>query len=147
MKFLCFDLSVLPKILDATVVTREQRVEVHDYFAAQLGYRVLFLECVCTEAQVVEENCREILRHSLDYAGMDPVKAAEDLRLKIVHYEKTYQPMDGESAYSRIRIDTATMEIRAYKVTGHVETSVLGYLASVSLKPNTLYFSRVRHFV
>jgi 6-phosphofructo-2-kinase/fructose-2,6-biphosphatase len=128
-------------ILDATVVTREQRAEVYDYFASQLGYRVLFIECVCDDKQVLESNCREILSYSSDYTGMDQAKAAEDLRLKIEHYEKTHQPMD-ENCYPRIRIDTATMEIRAYKVTGHVETSVLGYLGSVSLKPHTLYFSR-----
>ncbi|XP_058794280.1 6-phosphofructo-2-kinase/fructose-2,6-bisphosphatase-like isoform X1 [Phymastichus coffea] len=129
-------------ILDATVVTSDQRAEVYDYFSTQLGYRVLFLECICEDAQVLESNCREILRHSLDYAGMEPSAAAEDLRLKIAHYQKTYQAMDQESKYPRIRVDTATMEIRAYRVSGHVETSVLGYLASVSLKPHTLYFSR-----
>ncbi|XP_023246612.1 6-phosphofructo-2-kinase/fructose-2,6-bisphosphatase-like isoform X2 [Copidosoma floridanum] len=128
-------------ILDATVVTRKQRAEVHDYFAAQLGHRILFLECVCEDASQLEANCREILRHSSDYAGMEAQKAAEDLRLKIAHYRKIYQPMD-EPGYPRICIDTATMGITAHKVTGHLETSVLGYLASVSFKPHTLYFSR-----
>lgn len=139
------ELSILCplKILDATVVTREQRTEVHDYFSAQLGYRVLFVECVCDDGKTLESNCREILRHSLDYAGMDAAKAAEDLRLKIAHYQKTHQPMDEAEGYPFIRVDTATMAIRACKVNGHVETSVLGYLASVSLKPHTLYFSRV----
>ena len=139
------NVSIL-KILDATVVTREQRAEVYDYFSAQLGYRVLFLECICEDPQVLESNCREIVCHSPDYAGMDAVKAAEDLQLKIEHYKETYEPMD-ETIYPRIRIDTSTMEIRAYNVTGHVETSVLGYLGSVSLKPHTLYFSRVNIYL
>ncbi|XP_011505429.1 PREDICTED: 6-phosphofructo-2-kinase/fructose-2,6-bisphosphatase-like [Ceratosolen solmsi marchali] len=128
-------------ILDGTMITHEQRSEAYDYFSTQMGYRVLFLECVCEDAQILDSNCREILSHSLDYAGTDAVKAAKDLRIKIEHFEKIHQPMD-EKNYPRIRINTATMEITAYKVTGHIETSILGYLASVSLKPHTLYFSR-----
>lgn len=128
-------------IMDATLVTRAQRAEVFDYFAGQLGYRVLFIECVCDDPAVLERNYQEILRYSADYVNMDAARAAEDLRLKVAHYVRSYEPMD-EKTYSRIRIDTGTMDIQAYKVSGHIETSVLGYLGSVSLKPHTLYFSR-----
>ncbi|KAJ8687379.1 hypothetical protein QAD02_023173 [Eretmocerus hayati] len=128
-------------ILDATVVTRDQRAEVHEYFAQRLGYRLLFVECVCQDAAQIESNCREIIKHNTDYAGMEPNEAYEDLKIKIAHYEKIHQPMD-EPEYPRIRIDTATMNISAYKVQGHIESNVLGYLGSVAIKPHTLYFSR-----
>ncbi|XP_393453.3 6-phosphofructo-2-kinase/fructose-2,6-bisphosphatase isoform X1 [Apis mellifera] len=128
-------------ILDATLVTRAQRAEVFDYFSGQLGYRVLFIECVCDDPVVLERNYKDILRYSADYAGMDPVRAEEDLRLKVAHYIKSYEPMD-EKTYPRIRIDTGSMDIETCKVSGHVESSVLGYLGSVTVKPHTLYFSR-----
>lgn len=128
-------------ILDATLVTRAQRAEVYDYFFGQLGYHVLFIECVCDDPVVLEQNYKEILRYSTDYVGMDPVRAQEDLRLKVAHYVRSYEPMD-EKNYSRIRIDTATMDIETHKVSGHIETSVLGYLGSVTVTPHTLYFSR-----
>ncbi|CAK9812660.1 6-phosphofructo-2-kinase/fructose-2,6-bisphosphatase 1 [Anthophora plagiata] len=128
-------------ILDATLVTRAQRAEVYDYFSGQLGYHVLFIECVCTDPLVLEHNYKEILRYSADYIGMDPKRAEEDLRLKVAHYVRSYEPMD-EKTYPRIRIDIATMDIETYKVSGHVESNVLGYLGSVTIKPHTLYFSR-----
>lgn len=128
-------------ILDATLVTRAQRAEVYDYFFGQLGYRVLFIECVCDDSVVLERNYQEILRYSTDYVGVDPVRAQEDLRLKVAHYVRSYEPMD-EKNYSRIRIDIATMDIETHKVSGHIETSVLGYLGSVTVTPHTLYFSR-----
>ncbi|XP_076659570.1 6-phosphofructo-2-kinase/fructose-2,6-bisphosphatase isoform X1 [Halictus rubicundus] len=128
-------------ILDATLVTRAQRAEVFDYFSGQLGYRVLFIECVCEDPVVLQQNYKEILRYSADYTGMDLKVAEEDLRMKVAHYERSYEPMD-EMAYPRIRIDTGSMDISTSKVTGHVETAILGYLGSVSLKPHTLYFSR-----
>ncbi|XP_012340499.1 6-phosphofructo-2-kinase/fructose-2,6-bisphosphatase isoform X2 [Apis florea] len=128
-------------ILDATLVTRAQRTEVFDYFSGQLGYRVLFIECICDDPVVLERNYKDILRYSADYAGMDPVRAEEDLHLKVAHYIRSYEPMD-EKTYPRIRIDTGSMDIETCKVSGHVESSVLGYLGSVMVKPHTLYFSR-----
>ncbi|XP_012238129.1 6-phosphofructo-2-kinase/fructose-2,6-bisphosphatase 1 isoform X1 [Bombus vancouverensis nearcticus] len=128
-------------ILDATLVMRAQRAEVFDYFSGQLGYRVLFIECVCNDPVVLERNYKEILRYSADYVGMDSITAEEDLRLKIAHYIRSYEPMD-EKTYPRIRIDTGSMDIESCNVSGHVETNVLGYLGSVTVEPHTLYFSR-----
>ncbi|XP_060823762.1 6-phosphofructo-2-kinase/fructose-2,6-bisphosphatase-like isoform X2 [Bombus pascuorum] len=128
-------------ILDATLVMRAQRAEVFEYFSGQLGYRVLFIECVCDDPVVLERNCKEILRYSADYVGMDSITAEEDLRLKIAHYIRSYEPMD-EKTYPRIRIDTGSMNIESCNVSGHVETNVLGYLGSVTVEPHTLYFSR-----
>lgn len=133
------------QILDATLITGEQRTEVLDYFSNQLGYRVLFIECVCDDPAVVEENCQEIIRFNLDYADMDNAKAMQDLTMKIEHYQKAYQPLNDPS-YPKIRINTSTMEIQANKLRGHIEAIILGYLGSVTLKPHTLYFSRVRVF-
>ncbi|XP_031845833.1 6-phosphofructo-2-kinase/fructose-2,6-bisphosphatase isoform X1 [Nomia melanderi] len=127
-------------ILDATLVTRAQRAEVFDYFSGQLGYRVLFIECVCEDPVVLQRNYEEILRWSTDYVGMDPALAEKDLQLKVAHYVRSYEPMNEE--VPRIRVDTANMDIQTYKVSGHVEASILGYLGSVMLTPHTLYFSR-----
>lgn len=128
-------------ILDATLVTHEQRSEVYDHFSTQLGYRVLFIECVCDDPVILEENYRQILKYSADYSGMAPELALNDLTLKIAHYKMAYKGMD-EKNYPRIKIDTATMNISTHKVAGHVEAMILGYLGSINLRPHTLYFSR-----
>ncbi|KYN43725.1 6-phosphofructo-2-kinase/fructose-2,6-biphosphatase [Trachymyrmex septentrionalis] len=128
-------------ILDAMLITRTQRTEIYDYFSGQLGYRVLFIECVCDDPEVLEYNQQEIVRHCADYIGVDTALAAEDLRSKIAFYAGMYEPMNDRT-YPRIKINTATMDIETCKVSGHIETSVLGYLGDISLKPHTLYFSR-----
>lgn len=125
------------------LITRAQRTEIYDYFFGQLGYRVLFIECVCDDAEVLKDNQQEIIKYSADYADMDATLATEDLCSKIAYYSRLYEPMD-ERCYPKIRIDTATMDIETCKVTGHIETTVLGYLGDLSLKPHTLYVSRVR---
>ncbi|XP_014223062.1 6-phosphofructo-2-kinase/fructose-2,6-bisphosphatase-like isoform X1 [Trichogramma pretiosum] len=128
-------------ILDAALVTRKQRAEVYEYFSGQLHYRVLFVECVCEDEALIEANCREILRYSQDYKNVQVAVGLEELRLKIAYYRQLHQPMD-EPYYPRIRLDTASMEMSAIKLSGHIETTVLGYLGGLSLKPHTLYFSR-----
>ncbi|EZA57361.1 6-phosphofructo-2-kinase/fructose-2,6-bisphosphatase isoform X1 [Ooceraea biroi] len=128
-------------LLDAMLITRAQRTEVYDYFSGQLGYRVLFIECVCDDPEILEQNQQEIVRHSIDYVGADAALAAEDVRSKIAYYTQLYEPMD-ERTYPRIKIDTVTMDIETCKVSGHIETSVLRYLGDISLRPHTLYFSR-----
>lgn len=126
-------------------MTHEQRSEVYDHFSTQLGYRVLFIECVCDDPVILEENYRQILKYSADYSGMAPELALNDLTLKIAHYKMAYKGMD-EKNYPRIKIDTATMNISTHKVAGHVEAMILGYLGSINLRPHTLYFSRVGYF-
>jgi len=124
------------------LITRAQRAEIYDHFSGQLGHRVLFIECVCDDPEILEHNQQEIVRHSADYTGMDAALAAEDLRSKIALYSQSYEPID-EKIYPRIKVDTSTMDIETYKVSGHIETNVLGYLADISLRPHTLYLSRV----
>ncbi|XP_034947081.1 6-phosphofructo-2-kinase/fructose-2,6-bisphosphatase-like isoform X2 [Chelonus insularis] len=128
-------------ILDGCLVRKDQRAEVFDYFNGQLGYRVLFIECVCDDPKALEQNYAEVIRHSADYARMDPLAAAEDLKLKVAHYVRAYEPMD-EKNYPRVTIDTITLDIQVHKVSGHVESKVLGYLGCINIKPHTLYFSR-----
>lgn len=128
-------------ILDGCLVTREQRAEVFDYLHLELGYRLLFIECSCDDQRSLERNYEEIIRNSADYAGMDAALAAEDLLLRVSHYLRIYEPLD-EKNYSRIRIDTVSMKIEAEKISGHVESTVLGYLGSINAKTHTLYFSR-----
>ena len=129
------------QILDGCLVTRQQRAEVFDYLGTELGYRVLFIECTCDDPRSLERNYAEIIRNSADYAGMDPALAAEDLQLRVSHYLAVYEPLD-EKEYARIRMNTVNMSIEAQKISGHVESIVLGYLGSVNAKAHTLYFSR-----
>ena len=44
------------------------------------------------------------VRHSADFSGMDEELAMNDLRLRIEHYEKTYQTVrEAEGAYIKVR--------------------------------------------
>jgi len=51
--FLCF-----VQVYDATNGTRERREWLHDVFSQQNGFKVMFVESLCTDADIVDGNIR-----------------------------------------------------------------------------------------
>lgn len=43
-------------ILDGPNVSRSQRQEIYDLIYSQLGFRVMFIECVCEDPAMLERN-------------------------------------------------------------------------------------------
>lgn len=43
-------------ILDGPNVSRGQRQEIYDYIFTQLGFRIMFIECVCEDPVLLERN-------------------------------------------------------------------------------------------
>lgn len=43
-------------ILDGPNVSRGQRQEIYDYIYSQLGFRIMFIECVCEDPVLLERN-------------------------------------------------------------------------------------------
>lgn len=50
-------------ILDGPNVSRSQRQEIYDLIYVQLGFRLMFIECVCEDPVVLERNFKEILQY------------------------------------------------------------------------------------
>lgn len=43
-------------ILDGPNVSRGQRQEIYDFIFTQLGFRIMFIECVCEDPVLLERN-------------------------------------------------------------------------------------------
>lgn len=52
-------------ILDGPNVSRSQRQEIYDLIYVQLGFRLMFIECVCEDPVMLERNFKEILQYRL----------------------------------------------------------------------------------
>lgn len=106
-------------ILDGPNVSRSQREEIYDLVYTQLGFRVMFIECVCEDPIMLERNFKvgisgviyykniwssissshkyllfdrsqEILLYSADYRDMATEEALKDLTFKMAHYKAQY---------------------------------------------------------
>ncbi|XP_026321564.1 6-phosphofructo-2-kinase/fructose-2,6-bisphosphatase-like isoform X2 [Hyposmocoma kahamanoa] len=129
-------------IFDGTNITREQRRELDDYIT-EMGFRILFIECVCEDQVLLERNIIEILHYSADYKNMSAGEAVDDLRKKLEHYMRQYEPIDASvESISFVRVEDMGETVTAHKVAGQKESGILGYLSGMRGQPQTLYFTR-----
>ncbi|KAL0821610.1 hypothetical protein ABMA28_005060 [Loxostege sticticalis] len=130
-------------IFDGTNITKEQRRELNEYCLSDMGFRILFIECVCEDQDMLERNIIEILHYSADYKNMSEVEAVDDLRKKLEHYMRQYEPIDaGVENISFVRVENMGETVTAHKVAGQKESGILGYLSGMRALPQTLYFTR-----
>lgn len=70
--------------------------------------------------------------------------AVDDLRKKLEHYMRQYEPIDASlEAISFVRVENMGDTVMAHKVSGQKESGILGYLSGMRALPQTLYFTRV----
>ncbi|CAH0589166.1 unnamed protein product [Chrysodeixis includens] len=130
-------------IFDGTNITREQRRELSEYCLSDMGFRILFIECVCEDQELLERNIIEILRYSADYKAMSEEEAVDDLRKKMEHYMRQYEPIDSDlESISFVRVENMGETVTAHKMAGQKESGILGYLSGMRGSPQTLYFTR-----
>lgn len=105
---------------------------------------MLFIECICDDNDLMERNIVEILDYSADYKDMKRPEALDDLKNKMKHYTRQYEPIDPVSEdISYIRVINGGESVSAYKLGGPRESMILGFLSNVKPMPQTIYFTRV----
>ncbi|CAH1116028.1 unnamed protein product [Phaedon cochleariae] len=134
-------------ILDGPNVSRSQRQEIYDLIYGQLGFRVMFIECVCEDPVLLERNFKEILQYSADYKDKATEESLKDLTHKMAHYKAQYEsPTLGslwELPCPMVKIlDGGEGGIIAHGVTGSKESKILAYVSTPKPYQQTLYFSR-----
>ncbi|XP_066140218.1 6-phosphofructo-2-kinase/fructose-2,6-bisphosphatase-like isoform X1 [Euwallacea fornicatus] len=134
-------------VLDGPNVSRVQRQDIYDLAHGQLGFRVMFIECVCEDPVLLERNFKEILQYSADYRGMATEQALKDLTHKMAHYKAQYDsPTLGslwELPCPMVKLlDGGEGGVIAHGVTGVREGKILAYVSTPKPYQQTLYFSR-----
>ncbi|XP_060521655.1 6-phosphofructo-2-kinase/fructose-2,6-bisphosphatase-like [Cylas formicarius] len=134
-------------ILDGPNVSRAQRQEIYDLVHEQLGFRVMFIECVCEDPVLLERNFKEILQYSADYKDMAMEESLKDLTYKMAHYKAQYEsPTLGslwELPCPMVKLlDGGDGGVIAHGVTGIKESKILAYISAPKPYQQTLYFSR-----
>lgn len=96
----------------------------------------------------MERNIIEILDYSADYKNMKRSEALDDLKNKMKHYTRQYEPINAVSEeISYIRVENGGESVSAHKLGGPRESMILGFLSNLKPMPQTIYFTRVSIFV
>lgn len=132
-------------IFDATNTTAARRQAVlHHCQSRSLDLRVIFLESICDDARVLENNYKVKVANSPDYKDIPMEEALIDLKRRVENYEKIYESItDDELSY--IKLHNLASKVICNKIHGQLSHSIAAYLMSIHLVGRPIFFVRAGH--
>uniref|UniRef100_A0A1I8P6R5 6-phosphofructo-2-kinase domain-containing protein n=1 Tax=Stomoxys calcitrans TaxID=35570 RepID=A0A1I8P6R5_STOCA len=131
-------------VFDATNSTYDRRQLIYDIVVKHHGFRLFFVESICDDPQIIEQNIKEVKVSSPDYVNMNTDLVVRDFLQRIEHYEERYQSIheDKESHLSFMKVYNAGKKVVVYNNEGHVESRIVYYLMNIHITPRTIYLTR-----
>lgn len=132
-------------VFDATNSTVDRRQVIHNIIVDKMGFKLFFVESVCDDPRIIEQNIMEVKISSPDYTNMNKDAALTDFLKRIEHYEVRYQPLDEvqEKNVSFMKIYNTGEKVVVHKHEGHVQARIVYYLMNIHITPRTIYLTRV----
>ncbi|KAI1363728.1 6-phosphofructo-2-kinase-domain-containing protein [Xylaria arbuscula] len=132
-------------ILDATnsTLARRQLVLSHIRRQCKEDLKILFLESRCSNDALREANIRLKLSGP-DYAGKDPEASLADFRMRVVHYERAYEPLgsaEEEQGLSFVQMTDAGRKMNAHLIRGYILSQIVEYLLNFNLARRQIWLS------
>uniref|UniRef100_UPI003AAB0B73 6-phosphofructo-2-kinase/fructose-2, 6-bisphosphatase 4a isoform X4 n=1 Tax=Centroberyx gerrardi TaxID=166262 RepID=UPI003AAB0B73 len=130
-------------VFDATNTTRERR-ETIIQFAEQNGFKVFFVESVCEDPDVIQENIVQVKLGSPDYTNCNTEEAVEDFMKRIKCYENSYETLDEvlDRDLSYIKIMDVGRRYLVNRVLDHIQSRIVYYLMNIHITPRSIYLCR-----
>lgn len=133
-------------IHDATNSTKERRKWIADRVAKESGMRLIFLETVCTDPDILSKNVEvKVSSGDPDYDKLSRDAAKDDFMRRIKNYERAYEPLDDDGSerhlsYCKI-INLGTSAI-LNQLSGYLESQIAFYLKNLHVTPRNIFLSR-----
>ncbi|PRP87404.1 6-phosphofructo-2-kinase (predicted) [Planoprotostelium fungivorum] len=132
-------------VFDATNTTEERRKTVVKTCKKKNALvNVIFVESICDDPMVLEENYKEKATHSPDYKDMPLEQALVDLKQRVTNYEKVYEHVNND-AMSYIKLINLSSKVICNKIYGGMGHSISSYLMSIHIQGRPIYLVRAGH--
>eukprot|EP00566_Odontella_aurita_P000094 CAMPEP_0113572586 /NCGR_PEP_ID=MMETSP0015_2-20120614/26169_1 /TAXON_ID=2838 /ORGANISM="Odontella" /LENGTH=864 /DNA_ID=CAMNT_0000475619 /DNA_START=56 /DNA_END=2650 /DNA_ORIENTATION=- /assembly_acc=CAM_ASM_000160 len=134
-------------IYDATNSTRARRkwileeVTSSSYDSAHSAKGVVFVESICDDEELLEENFRFKVQNSPDFEGMSEDEAIADLRNRVAKYEEQYQTVSDDSL-SYIKIFNLSSKLMVNHIYGRMAKIIVPSLMSWNIGNRPIYITR-----
>mmetsp|Transcript_42497 Transcript_42497/g.112008 ORF Transcript_42497/g.112008 Transcript_42497/m.112008 type:complete len:1070 (+) Transcript_42497:65-3274(+) len=129
---------------DATNTTKERRRWVVDELK-DLKVKVMFVESVVTDMDLVDRNIRAVKLGNPDWKGVDPEEAVQQFKERIVKYASVYETIDeddpAESKYTWIKVIDCC-KFKFNRVRGYLASQILQFLMHCHLEPRPFWLTR-----
>ena len=128
---------------DATNTTRERRGFLVDQLErSSVRAKVIFVESICEDEKLVEENIRSVKVSTPDYQGMDPEEAVRDFNMRRDRYIEVYETLgetEAKLAYLKV-IDCRQFIVN--NIRGYLPLKVIHFIMNLHTSPRTFYLTR-----
>lgn len=133
-------------IFDATNTTRERRQFIIDLFLREKFklHKIVFVESVCNDEAIIENNIRGLKVHNRDYENKDEEEAIKDFKKRIENYKQKYEPIDDkyDADKSWIKIIDVGRQFIANRIRGYLPHKILTLLMTTHLYTRTVLLCR-----
>lgn len=135
--------NVRVAVYDATNSTKDRR----SYLLKKLktsciGAKIMFIESICDNEVLLEQNIRSVKLSTPDYRDADPEEAVQDFHERRKQYESVYAPLgDDESNLSYIKVLNCTKFV-INNIRGYLPLKVVHFVMNLHTLPRTFYLSR-----
>eukprot|EP00929_Paragymnodinium_shiwhaense_P035810 TRINITY_DN19290_c0_g3_i1.p1 TRINITY_DN19290_c0_g3~~TRINITY_DN19290_c0_g3_i1.p1 ORF type:complete len:544 (-),score=109.25 TRINITY_DN19290_c0_g3_i1:126-1757(-) len=136
------DVSVA--IFDATNTTKRRRKVIQERCAALCGITALFVESICDDPEVLEQNYRMKLGND-DYRDMDPQEARADFLKRVELYEQRYESIDDDEDDGGIRyikVYNVGSKVVLRNCFGYAPSHIGFYLSNIHITPRRIWLAR-----
>uniref|UniRef100_A0AAX7TRG3 6-phosphofructo-2-kinase domain-containing protein n=1 Tax=Astatotilapia calliptera TaxID=8154 RepID=A0AAX7TRG3_ASTCA len=105
---------------------------------------VFFVESVCEDPDVIQENIVQVKLDSPDYTNCNTEEAVEDFMKRIKCYENSYETLDEilDRDLSYIKIMDVGQRYLVNRVLDHIQSRIVYYLMNIHITPRSIYLCR-----
>ena len=123
-------------LFDATNSTKSRR----DAIAKRCPYAIVYVESICDDPDVLEQNMITKVSNSPDFKGLTFEAGLADLKERIANYEKAYETVeDDEGAY--VKLFNFSSKVTANNCFGRMSKVVVPYLMAVHSNDRPIYLT------
>eukprot|EP00568_Trieres_chinensis_P003977 CAMPEP_0183291858 /NCGR_PEP_ID=MMETSP0160_2-20130417/1128_1 /TAXON_ID=2839 ORGANISM="Odontella Sinensis, Strain Grunow 1884" /NCGR_SAMPLE_ID=MMETSP0160_2 /ASSEMBLY_ACC=CAM_ASM_000250 /LENGTH=548 /DNA_ID=CAMNT_0025452717 /DNA_START=127 /DNA_END=1773 /DNA_ORIENTATION=- len=128
-------------VYDATNSTRERRRHlIKTLNDAGVGAKKIFVESMCDDEALLEQNIKTVKLSTPDYKGVDPKEALKDFHERRNEYMKVYEALEDEDG-SYLKILNCRKFV-VHNVRGHLPLKVVHFIMNLHTLPRTFYLTR-----
>lgn len=124
---------------DATNSTRLRRNHIKKMIG-DLGTKVLYIESICDDEEMLDNNIRSVKLSTPDYEGMDPEDARKDFVERRNQYKDVYETLTDDDG-PQVKVYNCRKFV-VNNVRGYVPLKVVHYLMNLHTLPRTFYLTR-----
>jgi len=128
-------------VYDSTNSSRDRRNAIMKKLVdTGIGFKKMYVETLCDDEALIEEQIRKHKLSSPDYKGTDPEEAVKDFMQRRKNYANIYRTLeDSDGCYIKVY---NSKKFVIHNVRGYLPLKVVHFIMNLHTLPRTFYLSR-----